>query len=177
MSSTGPEGVWVFAYGSLLWRPGFAYDEMQDARLRGYHRSLCVYSFVHRGTPECPGVVLGLDRGGSCRGRAYRVAPAREAEVLEYLDQRELVTAVYQRRRLCLDTPRGRLPAWCYVVRREHAQYAGRLEVERLIELIRQGRGISGDCADYVVSTVDHLEEMGILDGPLQELAMRVRCT
>jgi len=170
-----PAGIWVFAYGSLMWRPGFPHEEVLDARLRGYHRSLCVYSFVHRGTPECPGVVLGLDRGGSCRGRAFRIAPSREAEILDYLDRRELVTAVYERRRLQVDTASGRLPAWCYVVRRAHPQYAGRLEDGRLLELIRQGRGISGDCGDYIISTVDHLEAMGIVDGPLHDLARVLR--
>jgi glutathione-specific gamma-glutamylcyclotransferase len=164
-------GVWIFGYGSLLWRQGFAYEEVQDARLLGWHRSLCVYSWVHRGTPECPGLVLGLDRGGSCRGRIFRVTAEREAEVLHYLDGRELVTEVYQRKRLPVATAAGRVPAWCYVVRRDHAQYAGRLEVPRLLALVRQGQGISGHCRDYLLSTVDHLEAMGIVDGPLHDLA------
>jgi glutathione-specific gamma-glutamylcyclotransferase len=176
VDATAPEapGSWVFAYGSLMWRPGFEHEEVLDGRLFGYHRSLCVYSFVHRGTPERPGLVLGLDRGGSCRGRVFRIAPAREAEILDYLDRRELVTAVYRRIRRPVATLIGRVPAWCYVVRREHAQYAGVLDPPRLIELVRQGEGISGRCTDYLVSTVAHLEAMGIVDGPLHDLAQRI---
>jgi cation transport protein ChaC len=163
--------AWVFAYGSLMWRPGFEHERVLDAWLHGYHRSLCVYSWVHRGTRERPGLVLGLDRGGSCRGRAFAVTPDREAEVLGYLDGRELVTNVYQRKLLQVTTAGGRLPAWCYVVRREHEQYAGKLDPARLLELVRGGVGRSGDCREYLLSTVNHLEEMGILDGPLHALA------
>jgi cation transport protein ChaC len=164
-------GVWIFAYGSLMWRPGFVYAEAASARLHGYHRSLCIYSIVHRGTPEQPGLVLGLDRGGSCRGWAFRVSPEREVEILEYLDSRELVTDVYRRKRLPVTVGVRRVVAWGYVVRREHAQYAGRLAPERLLELVRHGVGRSGDCRDYLLGTVRHLEAMGIVDGPLHTLA------
>jgi cation transport protein ChaC len=159
--------IWVFAYGSLMWRPGFPFEEVQDAHLHGYHRSLCVYSWVHRGTREIPGVVLGLDQGGSCRGRIFRIEPAREQEVLAYLDAREMVTAVYRRKRLLVNSDHGRLPAWSYVVRRDHEQYAGKLAPARLLELIHQGEGISGRCRDYLLSTGSHLVAMGIVDGPL----------
>ena len=165
----------MFAYGSLMWRPDFPFQEVLDARLHGYHRSLCVYSFVHRGTREVPGVVLGLDRGGSCRGRLFRIEPDREAEVLAYLDAREMVTAVYRRKRLHATSARGRHPAWAYVVRQEHEQYAGKLGQAALLALIRQGEGVSGRCRDYLLSTVAHLEGMGIVDGPLHELAQRLR--
>jgi cation transport protein ChaC len=168
------DGIWVFAYGSLMWRPGFAHGEVLDGRLFGWHRSLCVYSWVHRGTREQPGVVLGLDRGGSCWGRVFRIAPADEAEVLDYLDRRELVTDVYQRRRLTVQTIRGWVPCWGYVVRPDHVQYAGRLDEPELLRLVRQGEGVSGRCRDYLISTVAHLEAMGIEDGPLHELAKRV---
>jgi glutathione-specific gamma-glutamylcyclotransferase len=168
------EHVWIFAYGSLMWRPGFAYDQAMPARLHGFHRALCVYSWVHRGTQERPGLVLGLDRGGSCRGRALAIPCEREAEVLAYLDERELVTAVYQRKRLPVTIAGRRVPAWCYVVRQDHAQYAGKLEEHRLLELVQGGAGRSGRCCDYVVSTVSHLEQMGIADGPLHVLARRL---
>jgi glutathione-specific gamma-glutamylcyclotransferase len=166
-----PAGVWIFAYGSLMWRPGFAYAEAAPARLHGYHRSLCIYSIVHRGTPEQPGLVLGLDRGGSCRGWAFRVSAEQEAEILDYLDGRELVTDVYRRKRLPVTVGDRRVLAWGYVVRREHPQYAGQLALERLLALVQRGAGRSGRCRDYLLSTVSHLEAMGIVDGPLHMLA------
>jgi cation transport protein ChaC len=166
-----PTGVWIFAYGSLMWRPGFAYAEAAPAHLHGYHRSLCVFSWVHRGTRETPGVVLGLDRGGSCRGWAFRVSAEQEPEILAYLDGRELVTDVYWRKRLPVTVAGRRVPAWGYIVRREHPQYAGQLAPDQLLDLVRRGVGRSGHCRDYLVSTVAHLEGMGIVDGPLHALA------
>src|SRR5262245_26231295 len=104
-SGQNNEDLWVFAYGSLMWRPGFAFLERRNARLVGAHRALCVYSFVHRGTPEKPGLVFGLDRGGNCRGIAYRVASNRSLKTIEYLRAREQVTRVYREawRRVWLD--------------------------------------------------------------------------
>jgi glutathione-specific gamma-glutamylcyclotransferase len=166
-----PAGVWIFAYGSLMWRPGFAYAEAAPAHLHGYHRRLCVFSWVHRGTRETPGVVLGLDRGGSCRGWAFRVSAEQEPEILAYLDGRELVTDVYWRKRLPVTVAGRRVPAWGYIVRREHPQYAGQLAPDQLLDLVRRGVGRSGHCRDYLVSTVAHLEGMGIVDGPLHALA------
>ena len=168
---SGSEAIWIFAYGSLMWRPGFAYAEASPARLHGYHRSLCIYSIIHRGTPEQPGLVLGLDRGGSCRGWAFRVEPEQESEILAYLDGRELVTNVYRRKRLPVTVAGGRVAAWGYVVRRDHPQYAGQLAHDRLLDLVRRGAGRSGHCQDYLLSTVGHLEAMGIVDGPLHALA------
>ena len=125
---------WVFGYGSLMWRPGFTYVERVPARLVGLHRALCVYSFVHRGTPERPGLVLGLDRGGMCRGIGYRVAAAKRAEAIAYLRGREQVTTVYletMRQIELEDDARRRVRALCYVVDRSHVQYAGRLTLCR----------------------------------------------
>ena len=116
-------------------------------------------------------MVLGLDRGGSCQGWAFRIGADQEPAILEYLDGRELVTDVYRRKRLPVTIGRRRVPAWSYVVRREHPQYAGRLAPDRLLELVRRGVGRSGRCRDYLVSTVGHLQSMGIVDGPLHALA------
>lgn len=167
-------GVWVFAYGSLMWRPGFDYQMSSIARLQGYHRSLCIYSWVHRGTEVKPGLVFGLDRGGACKGYAFQVAPKDENDVVAYLDDRELVTDVYQRKRLPIVTEQGRVPAWCYVVRRDHAQYAGRLSEERLLSFIRHSQGVSGHCRDYILSTVSQLEKMDVLDATLKNVAERL---
>jgi glutathione-specific gamma-glutamylcyclotransferase len=169
--------LWVFGYGSLMWRPGFAYLEQVPARLIGLHRALCVFSFVHRGTPERPGLVLGLDRGGMCRGVAFRVAAAARAETVEYLRAREQVTSVYVEslRQIELeDKARRRVRALCYIVDRSHVQYAGRLTLAESLRLVRQGHGKSGPNRDYVVETVRALEALGYREGELHLLAERL---
>ena len=90
------DDLWVFGYGSLIWRPGFDFLERVPARLIGAHRALCVFSHVHRGTPGRPGLVLGLDFGGACRGVAYRVAAKKRADTIAYLRAREQATNVYR---------------------------------------------------------------------------------
>jgi cation transport protein ChaC len=175
------EDLWVFGYGSLMWRPGFVHVERVPARLVGLHRALCVYSFVHRGTPEKPGLVLGLDRGGTCRGIAFRVERAHRAETLAYLRAREQVTRVYLetlRPVTLLDPPGGggerRVRALVYVVDRSHPQYAGRLDLEQQLHLVRQGHGQSGPNRDYVVATVRELEQQGCRDAQLHAIARRL---
>jgi cation transport protein ChaC len=169
--------LWVFGYGSLMWRTGFDYLECRQARLIGAHRSLCVYSHIHRGTPERPGLVLGLDRGGSCRGVAFRVAAADAPSTLAYLQERELVTKVYKeavRPIVLLEGSRARLPAHCYLVDRSHPQYAGALSLEDQLRLVRQGHGRSGANPEYVIETVRHMRELGLRDRALEWLAERL---
>jgi glutathione-specific gamma-glutamylcyclotransferase len=174
-----PDGdLWVFGYGSLIWNPGFDFLERVPARLIGEHRALCVYSFVHRGTPERPGLVLGLDRGGACQGLAFRVAHDKRAATVAYLRAREQVTSVYREvvRSVWLKNhDRDRVGALAYVADRGHDQYAGRLPLDRQLHLVRQGHGASGANTDYVLSTVGALEAQGIHDGPLHQLAVRLR--
>ncbi|MCZ7659972.1 MAG: gamma-glutamylcyclotransferase [Xanthobacteraceae bacterium] len=171
------EDLWVFGYGSLIWRPGFAYLERLPARLVGAHRALCVYSHVHRGTPERPGLVLGLDLGGACRGIGYRVAAAARAETIAYLRSREQVTRVYRevvRTVTLLTSPARQVRALCYVVDRGHPQYAGRLDLASQLHHVRQGHGHSGANRDYVLATVKALESMGCFDPDLHRLAERL---
>lgn len=173
-----PEDLWVFAYGSLMWRPGFEYRERVHARVTGVHRALCVYSFVHRGTPEKPGLVLGLDQGGACRGIAYRVARERRAETLAYLRAREQVTMVYREtvRPVLLDgTPERRVRAVMYIVDRSHPQYAGRLDLDRQVHFVKQGHGHSGPNREYVLATVREIEAQGCRDEALHLLAERLK--
>jgi cation transport protein ChaC len=172
------EDLWVFAYGSLMWRPGFPYLERIPARLIGLHRALCVYSFVHRGTPEKPGLVLGLDRGGACRGIAYRVAAADRDTTIVYLRDREQVTSVYLEtwRRITLAaTPPHDVAALVFLVDRSHPQYAGRLDLEHQLHLVRQGHGRSGPNRDYVLSTVAEIEAQGCRDAQLHAIAERLK--
>ena len=159
--------LWVFGYGSLMWRPGFEFIEQVPARLIGEHRALCVYSFDHRGTPEKPGLVLGLDRGGACRGIAFRVAAK--------LRGREQTTNVYREvmRSVWLENEaRQRVSALAYVVDRGHVQYAGRLSLAEQLRFVQQGHGRSGNNRDYVLSTVASIERQGFRDPQLHQLAM-----
>jgi len=170
--------LWVFAYGSLMWRPGFDFLERRHARLVGAHRALCVYSFVHRGTPQTPGLVLGLDRGGNCRGIGYRVAGATRDETIAYLRTREQTTMVYLEawRRVWLDDdPQQSVQALCYIVDRGHEQYAGKLPLERQLHFVRQGHGRSGNNRDYVLETVKEIEAQGYRDKDLHLLAERLK--
>ena len=169
--------LWVFAYGSLMWRPGFAFSERANAALIGAHRSLCIYSFHHRGTAERPGLVLGLDEGGACRGVAFRVAAEKRDETLAYLRAREQVTDVYLEaiKPVSLLDGLGRdCEAVCYVADRGHPQYAGRLSIEAQARLVRPASGQSGTNIEYVLNTVRHLEEAGIHDVELTALAKRL---
>src|SRR6201996_5166539 len=166
--------LWVFGYGSLMWRPGFAYLERVPARLIGMHRALCVYSFVHRGTPERPGLVLGLDRGGMCRGIAYRVTPAARGQTIAYLRAREQVTSVYLEtmRQIELEEhARRRVRALCYIVDRSHVQYAGRLTLAESLHHVRRGHGQSGPNRDYVLETARAMEALGYRETELHLLA------
>ncbi|GIL01487.1 MAG: gamma-glutamylcyclotransferase [Alphaproteobacteria bacterium] len=162
---------WVFGYGSLMWNPGFAVAERRGAVLHGLHRALCVHSWVHRGTQEEPGLVLGLDRGGSCRGLAMRVGGTERDAVIDYLRGRELVTNVYFEtwRPVRLDSGE-RVEALTYVVDPAHRQYAGRLSDEEIAAIVRRGNGRSGRNADYVLSTLAHLREQGIFDAHLEAI-------
>jgi cation transport protein ChaC len=179
-SKTPPEtdhsktDLWVFGYGSLMWRPGFKFVEQVPARLIGEHRALCVYSFDHRGTPEKPGLVLGLDRGGACRGVAFRVAAKHRNDTVDYLRGREQTTNVYREvtRSVWLENQaRQRVSALTFVVDRGHVQYAGRLSLPNQLRFVSQGYGRSGNNRDYVLSTVKSIEAQGFRDPQLHQLA------
>ena len=172
--------LWVFGYGSLMWRPGFDFIEQVPARLIGEHRALCVYSFDHRGTPEKPGLVLGLDRGGACRGVAFRVAARLRNHTVDYLRSREQTTSVYHEvmRSVWLENEaRQRVSALAYVVDRGHVQYAGRLSLTEQLRYVQQGFGRSGNNRDYVLSTVKAIEKQGFRDSQLHQLALMLHDT
>ena len=166
--------LWIFGYGSLMWRPGFDFEERTLATVRGYRRALCVYSHVHRGTPERPGLVLGLDRGGSCKGVAFRVAARNAAATIAYLRAREQVTMVYREITLGAVLADGRrVRALSYAVERSHPQYAGALEPREVERFVRQGIGVSGPNPEYVRNTYAHMRELGIADAAFASLARR----
>jgi glutathione-specific gamma-glutamylcyclotransferase len=184
----------------LMWNPGFRFAERKRAVIHGYHRSLCMLSHMYRGTPDRPGLVLGLDNGGACHGIAYRVAAEDWDETTAYLRAREQVTNMYhelvkpvrllerfppklpdfggeealERKAAEPSDPARRddrkVAALFYAVNRTHRQYAGRLSLEDQLQYVRQGHGQSGSCSDYVLNTVQHLREAGIRDHPLEKL-------
>ena len=165
------DDFWVFAYGSLIWKPGFDYRDMVPATLFGWHRALCILSTHDRGRPEAPGLVLGLDRGGSCRGIAYRVDGDQTEAVRRYLDARELITEVYLPRFARLRLADGRrVRGYVYTARRDHLQYAGRLPLEDVCRLVRRGVGEAGTSRDYLAATVSHLAAIGLADTGLGRL-------
>jgi cation transport protein ChaC len=172
-----PEGAdfWLFAYGSLMWRPGFDFAEARPALLKGYHRAFCIDSTHYRGCAERPGLVLGLDRGGACRGRVFRIAAVQATVVCRYLHEREMVTGVYEPRWVPVATPEGPLTAATYVADRNHRHYAGKLPPEEIVARIRQGMGIAGSNIEYLANTVCHLDELGIADGPLHRLLRQLQ--
>lgn len=169
--------LWIFGYASLLWNPGFRHSEVFPARVYGFHRALCVRSWVHRGTPERPGLVFGLDVGGSCVGRGFRVARAQRNKVLDYLVERELASGVYKPQVIKVHMNGRKRKGLAFVVRRNHRQYVRGLSVEREAEIIRAGRGPSGANKDYVLNTVKELERLGIRDRRLTYLKSLLEST
>jgi cation transport protein ChaC len=170
------DDFWVFGYGSLMWNPGFVFEERQQARLQGYRRSLCISSNFYRGTVEKPGLVLGLDRGGSCLGVAFRVSGANRQPVVDYLRERELVTNVYKERIVTVSMADGRKAgAITYVADRHHPQYAGGLDIPEAARIVHGASGRSGPNEDYVVNTIEHLSQMGIRDSWLENVVAGIR--
>lgn len=166
---------WVFGYGSLIWNPGFEYLERKRATLHGLHRSLCIRSWVHRGTQENPGLVLGLDSGGSCNGMAMKVSGANRDAVIEYLRARELVTSVYLEcwRSVILDNAE-RVPALVYRADRTHQQYAKGLTLDEQTAIVRKSTGGSGPNDEYVKSTVAAMRDAQIIDHTLEAIVRKL---
>ncbi|HLX28477.1 MAG TPA: gamma-glutamylcyclotransferase [Casimicrobiaceae bacterium] len=173
---TKPKGAgwWVFAYGSLLWNPLFPFAEARRASVHGLHRRFCLWSLASRGTPNAPGLVLGLDRGGSCRGVVYRLPPPCALEELRLLWRREMVTGAYAPRWLHVECEGRRIIALGFVVKRAHAQYAGHLTIQAQANVIAHACGAFGSSADYLERTRVSLATHGVIDIYLERLAARV---
>lgn len=168
--------LWVFGYGSLIWDPGFPWTEKHPAVLKGYHRRFCVASHRYRGTPEQPGLVLGLDRGGTCRGVVFRVAAPHVEDTLAYLWDREMISLVYRPRLVPVRMAGGRTVAACtFIVDRAHCQYCGCLDEAAIVERIAACAGERGPNFDYLANTVTHLTDLGMHDDRLADLLSAVR--
>jgi cation transport protein ChaC len=167
---------WVFGYGSLMWDPGFAYIGKQPATLTGFHRSFCIYSHHYRGTPERPGLVLGLDEGGVCQGIAFRVDRSKWLNVVNYLDKRELIGYAYQGVKVDIKFERSGTvaQAYTYIADPSHLKYAGNIGFKRSVDTIMNGVGVGGLNRDYLISLLRQLKSYGYEEPYLYQLMDRI---
>ncbi|WP_424263209.1 gamma-glutamylcyclotransferase [Castellaniella sp.] len=171
----GRNDLWVFGYGSLIWRPEFDFLESRQARIHGYHRALCLWSRINRGTPEQPGLVFGLDLGGSCTGRVFRIAATQAPDTLLALWRREMPSAAYIPRWLRCHTTDGIVPGLVFTMNRQDTGYASGLSLEQILDAVRQGHGRYGACTDYVLQTAQALTAAGIPDQRLRAIAQALQ--
>ena len=167
-----PRGdLWVFGYGSLMWSPDFAHAERKAGRVHGYHRALCILSSRYRGTPEKPGLVMGLCRGGSCWGMAFRVKASQARDVLDTLWKREMLNNVYTPKFVPVSLAgTQRVQALAFVADTTHRQFVGELDLDGRARLVAQGIGQRGRCVDYIRNTLDHMRELGVHDPHLTRI-------
>ena len=174
MTFKNNNNIWVFAYGSLIWKPDFDFVEAQPAILYGYHRAFCILSYLYRGSLDKPGLVLGLDIGGSCRGLAYRLPAKKSGQILSAIDAREMIYEVYEKRycpiHLLQKSHQSKVVAKTYIANRRSPQYTGKLTQRETLKFIRQGKGSAGTDKNYLKNTVFHLAQIGLPDKPLEEL-------
>ncbi len=169
----GQDGVWLFAYGSLIWNPAIECTGRTLARIHGWHRAFCLSTVTGRGTPDAPGLVLGLDRGGACTGAAFHVAEPLVQEELSLLWRREMLSGSYRPRWVTVRGADG-VPfasAIAFTIRRDSEHYAGRLEREELVRRLSTARGALGSSAEYLFRTRDGLRSLGIRDRAVEQLA------
>lgn len=172
---TAGEDFYVFAYGSLMWRPDFIYVDVWPATLFGYHRSFCIRSTHYRGSEDCPGLVLGLDRGGMCRGRLYRIAADHAEAAAIYLHDREMVSGCYQPKWVTLSRADGvKQEALAYIADPHHWQYAGKLSDEEMVAMICRASGSAGRNIDYLRNTVEHLDDIGLKESRLHRILRKI---
>jgi len=162
--------IWIFGYGSLIWKPDFPFVERRIGSAHGYHRQFCFWVKRFRGTPEAPGLMLGLEQGGVCRGIAYRIDAKEEPEILKRIWAREMMAGIYVPRWLDVRTDLGKVRAIAFTINRDHERYTGRLSDDIVADALAQACGHVGSCAEYLMETVMHLEELGIRDERLWRL-------
>jgi cation transport protein ChaC len=170
-----PGRVWVFAFGSLIWNPAFHFVERRTARIHGFHRQFCLWARAGRGSPERPGLMLSLERGGSCSGVAYRLSRRAAAVELDVIWRREMLTGAYRPVWVTAHTPKGTEGAIAFSANRRHERYVPGLDDESVARYLANGAGPMGRCCDYLFDTVLHLRELGLRDRRLEALEEKVR--
>ena len=178
MIETAPSlnSMWVFGYGSLIWNPALYFTEKKRGTVHGYHRRFCLWSTIGRGSPSRPGLMLGLERGGSCKGIFYKIDRREIRTELDIVFRRELITAAYRPTWVSARVL-GKSPfkAIAFVINRDHNRYAGMLDDETVIQTIADAKGTLGSCSDYLYETVLQLENLGMPDRHLASIARHVR--
>lgn len=170
-----PGRIWIFGFGSLMWNPAFHFIERRTARIHGFHRQFCLWARAGRGSPERPGLMLSLERGGSCTGVAYRLERREAATELDVLWRREMMTLSYRPVWTTAHTPRGPEPAIAFSANREHERYVPGLDNEVIARYLATGAGPMGSCSEYLFDTVSHLRQLGIRDRRMEALEAKVR--
>jgi cation transport protein ChaC len=171
----GREDLWIFGYGSLIWKPDFEFVERRPAKVHGWHRALKMWSRINRGTPECPGLVFGMLSGGSCRGMAFRIARHDTEAVLRRLWSREMPTGVYDPRFLDCQTSHGSVKALAFTLSRKSPNHTGALTEAEYQRIFSQACGIYGTTLDYAARTLEELQRHNIRDRSLERLLKQVR--
>jgi glutathione-specific gamma-glutamylcyclotransferase len=169
------EDCWVFGYGSLVWNPLFPFEEKRVVTAYGYHRSFCLWSRINRGTLDKPGLVLGLDLGGRCRGVAYRIAEGHLENELRLIWRREMMLGAYVPRWLKVSDGEMRFRAIAFTINRKIPAYAGRMPPAAIVLTLLNSRGKAGPGIDYLMHTVEALQAHGIEDSQMQELCAMAR--
>jgi cation transport protein ChaC len=169
------EGVWIFGYGSLIWNPAFHFVEQRMVRVHGYHRAYCLWTPLGRGTPEHPGLMLGLENGGSVTGVAFRIDEALVREEMMIIFKRELLSGAYRARWVNAQSDEGPVRTVAFVINHTHPRYAGKLEDDLIARTIATACGKIGSCREYLENTVAKLDELGIPDRNMHDLLQRVR--
>ena len=167
--------VWVFGYGSLMWNPAFHFQERRPGLIRGYHRKFCLWTELGRGEPGNPGLMLALDNGGSCQGVAFRIAPEVVDEELDIIWKREMLAGAYRPRWLRVMDARGKFNAITFVIDRNFKHYAGQLPESEIVRLLATAGGRLGTCREYLESTVQQLDLIGVRYGKMHDLLSKVR--
>ena len=169
------DDIWVFGYGSLIWNPAFHYEESATGRIHGYHRRFCLWTHLGRGSPDNPGMVLGLDNGGCCTGVAFRIERSKAEEEFDVIWRREMVSGAYRPKWLSVQTDDGRrVCGVTFVINHSHERYAGNVSEDDVVHAIATARGPLGPCCEYLFNTVAHLEELGLHDRSLFRLRNKV---
>ncbi|MBL4907023.1 MAG: gamma-glutamylcyclotransferase [Sneathiella sp.] len=175
LSAHGEDGLWVFGYGSLLWNPAFHFEKSEPAKLYGYHRKFCLRLSIGRGSPENPDLMLALDSGGSCNGRAFYVAKKDVESETKILWMREMLSGAYKANWCKIKTQSGMKQGLTFVINRQHRRYIKGLELDKTIELLGTGIGYLGSCREYLENTIDHLDEINVKDQYLHFLRDQVQ--